>query len=453
MSNSKEQHYSGVFNIDNQEYVGEIVLDYERGKIFLLLTILTDGIGKQFTKIDIIKGKIGGGKANVTLIVCKPYSGHTYLCSHQNICFKVENMFWSDNELDDLVFDSYDVVFENALRWSGLTCIDRAENQEIKFNDHKKFEFKFKDYQILFISKVIKNLNVFPTQEENAIVERLSMHISTSEKRNYTEFLKIRDLFSSIICFCIKNNINFLNQTFNKSDVNYSLSNGIIIPYDFRFFDNIEKKIVFDSNHEFDMNFTLSMLDADFFNCDENIEKIDKLKPIFNLYLSLFKYQDMPEEMIFLNLIQAIETFHSRFKYEKKEEYKSHVFSLVNNSNFENLLKPRLWDGSQSDDNCPFITLHSRLNDLLINTERDLFRSFYFKEDYAQKICNTRNYLTHYDPKKESIALKGDDLYRAIYVLELVLEYYICAEFKIDRSEYIFLQVSNMLALSERNFK
>lgn len=216
MQKSMEQHYSGLFNIDNQDYVGEIVIDKDAGKIFLLLTILTDGIGKQFDKIDIIKGKIGGGKANVTLVNCKHFSGHVYLCSHQNICFSAEHMIWSDNELIDLKFDSYEVVLENALRWSGLSCIDRSEMQEIKFNQHKKYEFNFKDFKIIFVSKIIKNLDFFPVQEENKIEERLVMKISSTAKKDYNEFLKIRDLFNSIICFCIKNNIITVNLSIMK---------------------------------------------------------------------------------------------------------------------------------------------------------------------------------------------------------------------------------------------
>ncbi len=83
------------------------------------------------------------------------------------------------------------------------------------------------------------------------------------------------------------------------------------------------------------------------------------------------------------------------------------------------------------------MTAHSRLNDLMIFAENNLFRVLYVHDDFAQKISNTRNYLTHYDAKKEATALKGEDLSKAIYLLELILEYYVCLEFGIDRETYI----------------
>ena len=60
-----------------------------------------------------------------------------------------------------------------------------------------------------------------------------------------------------------------------------------------------------------DYNFTLSQLLP-----EKDIQKeLKLLEPIFNLYLSLFKYKDMPQEMVFLNIAQALETFHERFFY------------------------------------------------------------------------------------------------------------------------------------------
>ena len=50
--------------------------------------------------------------------------------------------------------------------------------------------------------------------------------------------------------------------------------------------------------------------------------KRKELIPVFDLYLSLFKYRDMPIEMVFLNLIQAVETFHARFFYEDEQNAK-----------------------------------------------------------------------------------------------------------------------------------
>lgn len=448
MSKTDQQSYVGIFEIDNEEHVGEISIDNKSGKIFLTMTIAIDAFGKDYNQVDIIKGHLADGKLQVYLIKCRRYNGHVYFASHQNICFSVEHVFWSAILVSDYLFDYYEAVLENGLRWSCLSCIDKSATDSILFNKHEKYEFNYKDFHITFFSRIIENMPAFPTCEENTIVERLILQIKCKVKKPYDEFLKIRDQFISLISFCIKNNVNVLEQQFQKSDVYCQMLNGHSIPYKYKFCECRDRVVIYESIHESEMNFTLKQLNSDFFNDEKNIEKMEKLKPVFNLYLSLFKYNNMPLEMIFLNIVQALETYHSRFKYEEKNKYKEHVWALKGDNRYEKILKPLLWNDSQDDEKTPFITLHSRLNDLFICVNHDLFSSFYTKKDFAQKISTTRNYLTHYDKKLEVKSLYGKDLETAIYLLELVLEYHICSEFNIERNHYISNEINNALIVN-----
>lgn len=412
------------------------------------MIIAIEAFGKNYNQIDCIKGHLAEGRSQVYLINCSRYNGQVYFASHQNICLTVEHVFWSSIPLSEYSFDWYEVELENALRWSGLSCINRSEMNDIHFNKHEKYEFNYLDFHITFLSRITQNLDVFPIQEENAIIERLVMRIECKDKKPYIEFLKIRDQFTSLISFCIKNNVNVLKQKFRDSDSCYRIENRHSVPYEYRFDESCNKSIIYDSVHEVEMNFTLKQLDVDFFQNEVNIKKMEKLKPIFNLYLSLFKYQDMPIEMIFLNIVQALETYHNRFKYKEKEAYKEHVWTLEKDHRFETVLKPLLWDNSQNDKNTPFITLHSRLNDLFVFANNDLFRVLYSNKDFAQEVSTTRHYLIHYDAQKEAKAFKGKDLATAIYLLELVLEYHICSEFNIDKNEYFVNQLNNTLLVN-----
>ena len=54
-------------------------------------------------------------------------------------------------------------------------------------------------------------------------------------------------------------------------------------------------------------------------------ENEEKIKPAINLYFSIVKYDDMPIEMKYLNIVQALETYHARFKYNDLKKYKKHV--------------------------------------------------------------------------------------------------------------------------------
>ena len=96
------------------------------------------------------------------------------------------------------------------------------------------------------------------------------------------------------------------------------------------------------------------------------------------------------------------------------------------------------------DENCGYIILVSRLNDLLIGELNGLFSDFYSSDStYAQRIADTRHYYTHYGKSKEGKAFKGDDLLDAIYILRLLLEYYICRVLNIDIEQATRRQLTN----------
>lgn len=185
--------------------------------------------------------------------------------------------------------------------------------------------------------------------------------------------------------------------------------------------------------HLYDYNFTLQYLS----DTADIQSALLKLEPIFNLYLSLFRYQHMPPEMVFLNMVQALETFHSRFFYDdKKEKYVESVYQRFSEvPNFKHIEKLLLSD-TQMDKNCNYIILVSGLNDLLIGKFNGLFSDFYMPGNpYAQRVADTRHYYTHYGKSKEAKAFKGEELLEAIYILRLLLEYHICQALKIDIEE------------------
>ncbi|MBO4952280.1 MAG: hypothetical protein J6C99_05135 [Lachnospiraceae bacterium] len=65
------------------------------------------------------------------------------------------------------------------------------------------------------------------------------------------------------------------------------------------------------------------------------------------------------------------------------------------------------------------------------------------EDDYARKIVDTRNYLTHYGQNDEKKALKRDELQDAIFVLSRLLEYHICLILGIDIEEKVRQSLSS----------
>src|SRR5699024_252196 len=82
------------------------------------------------------------------------------------------------------------------------------------------------------------------------------------------------------------------------------------------------------------------------------------------------------------------------------------------------------------DDSRNFITLKSRLADLLLANYRFIFYTGEFKLlEFPQIIATTRNYYTHYNQKLEDRSLKGEKLVTAFHILRNILEFYLLKEF------------------------
>lgn len=150
--------------------------------------------------------------------------------------------------------------------------------------------------------------------------------------------------------------------------------------------------------------------------------------------------------MIFLNIIQALETFHARFFYDdSKDKYVASVNERFGSLPNYPIIEKLLLSDTQKDENCKYIILVSRLNDLLIGKYDGLFIEYYLSDaGFAQTVADTRHYYTHYGRSKEKKALKGDKLIDAIRILSLLLEYNVCLQLEIDNQEKVREELRNI---------
>lgn len=329
---------------------------------------------------------------------------------------------------------------ENGLQWSRLTQADLSDFGVFKFKEIGEHVYHWFHAKITFSTSLKSELFAIPRKEVSRVIERLTIEIESEEKQDVSFFTQVRDKVVSLISFAIKDNVNIENQYLVDFDDYYMIEDHMYYAKK-PFFSSEPHYHIFDSAF-FDYNFTLKQLT----DTEEIQDSLVKLEPIFNLYLALFRYQHMPPEMVFLNMVQALETFHSRFYYgNKKGKYVESVYQRFGESpHFEQIRKLLLSD-TQMDENCNYIILVSRLNDLFIGKFNGLFSDFYISDNiYAQRIADTRHYYTNYGKSKEAKALKSDDLLRAICVLRLLLEYYICRALNIDIEEATRRQLANL---------
>lgn len=438
MQKELDIHYTGVFKILDEQISGELIYNKQNGVILLNLVKQVnaeDFFGKSYGILPIIVGKLNTGTI-VTLFNNRCTTNHTQAFTNQRLKFISKHMIWSNAECVDSKYNKMVCKIKNAYQWSGFSSFEKTETGiKVKEITDKK-TFNWFGVKITF-GGFINNLLFLPFRdEETTIVQRLVFEIESEEKKTIEEFVSIRNKILSLISFAIKNNVNVEEQYLCDYDKSYFVTDKITDYYkDYLYISEPELDAF--NIHVRNYNFSLKELSE-----EKNINKeLDKLEPIFSLYLSLVKYQDMPPEMIFLNIVQALETFHSRFFYDNKKE--KYIESVKERFGDSELYQKLLLSDTQMDKNCSYIILVSRLNDLLIGKDDGLFCEYYIEnEEYAQTIADTRHYYTHYGKSKEAKALKGHELIEAIYILRVLLEYHVCLVLGIDRREAIAHELS-----------
>ena len=442
MQDNMDMHFTGTFNIGGEEITGELIYNREKGVTLInLVKKLTDTpIGSSYGNLEIITGILNSGTA-VTLFHNRCTKNHTQVLQNQQLVYVAEYSIWSKSNVKNKRYNKLVCVLENALDWSELSVIDTSEFSAIKFKDNKnEIVYHWFGAKITFSTSMHCELFSLPRKEESKVVERLVVSIEADEKQDTPYFTEIRNKVISLISFAIKDNVNVEEQFLCDYDDSYQI--GEHTEYCKHYLYTSEQRLSIHNSSCLEYNFTLPQLLP-----EKDIKKeLTLLEPILNLYLSLFKYTDMPPEMVFLNIVQALETFHARFFYDdNKDKYVESVIERFGSwTNFSDIEKLLLCD-TQKDENCKYIILVSRLNDLLIGKYDGMFWDYYATDDqFAQTVADTRHYYTHYGKSKEKKALKGDKLIDAIGILSLLLEYNVCLQLGIDNQSKVRERLSRI---------
>ena len=139
--------------------------------------------------------------------------------------------------------------------------------------------------------------------------------------------------------------------------------------------------------------------------------KHEKLAPIVELFLEPLYVNASSNTRIFLNIVQALETYHSRFVTNSIDVYKAKVDRLAEAqpTDYAEELKKFLLANSNK-----FITLESRLADLLFADGRVFFDTGKIQQiDFPSVIAHSRNYYIHYDEgiKEKHRVLSEEELH------------------------------------------
>ena len=161
------------------------------------------------------------------------------------------------------------------------------------------------------------------------------------------------------------------------------------------------------------------------------VKKAETLKPVYDLYFAGIYRSTYPENE-FLNLTQAIETYHRRIyggEYISENVYLNGLYKTLTaaipqdiSADFRSSLqKGKLRYAHE-------YSLRKRIYLLCQHISENLRVNFLndkkAQSDYAERIADTRNYLTHYSPElKEKAITGGKELFELNNQLELIISF------------------------------
>lgn len=330
----------------------------------------------------------------------------------------------------------YKVTFElsDIIEWGNISGYSIGKNHEIMINDEcEENIFENENYNIKYIveKSMLPIVHSDLLKEEIALKQFGNIEIIFKEEKTIEDFIEILKKVKRLIELSTLKSV-YLNQItgWNKNIYDTYGENQYERPISI-----ISSKFNKNADTIAKNNFSkiwkwITLPELIENKCFEKYFcKYESLEPIIELYLQIIVSKEMSNVRAFLNVVQALETYHSRFKANSIEEFKRRIDDVILKNRPENFIKDdKKFLIAKSN---KFITLESRIADLIIadfNIRFDTGDMRYL--DFPNMIANTRNYYIHYD---ESIKNRGRVLANgelAIYNRSLIkiLEYYILLE-------------------------
>ena len=175
-------------------------------------------------------------------------------------------------------------------------------------------------------------------------------------------------------------------------------------------------------------------------------QNLQTIRPVTNLLFESFYIPGKFSENNFLNISQALETFHRRFRRNEllpKDQHKIKIKEILDSvtSKHKDWLEGRLYFSNEP-------TLHLRLEELIKElTNKTINKVIKDPDSFIKDVKNSRNYFTHYDKSLEKKAKKGGELFILTEKLRVIL---VCAILK--ETGFSDSQIETLLERNEWKF-
>lgn len=407
-------------NEDNGGVLLEIVINDAFSSTLELPDIITElkvelSNGARFILLDAYRSK--GVSSNVSYgTSIFSYGAKYYITGFANI----EHF---RNEFKSVFFE-----ISGVMRWGGKLAYSIEKDYSVKnnYNDetliYENDEVKIK-YHVKGTMLPVHEMELFKDKIE--LNQRTLLEIEFIHETTLDSFFNMFDKIKRLIELTLIEKI-VVHKIQGYSDLEFDVYNGDKFP---RTLDIISPIIIskrMESNYYGTHLLKIFQLkDLLENNSVQNyFNSYEMLKPVIELYIELLYTKSISPVRLFLNIVQALETYHSRFKANTMEEFKKRVKTLTYGRTDD--LEKFLIAKSKN-----FITLESRIADLLIADYQIYIDTGDINHfDFPNVIASTRNYYIHYDEsiKKRSRVLTEEELITYNICLLIILDYYIYSE-------------------------
>lgn len=442
--------YKGVWFLPenpDKQVAGTLKFSPTEGAILELIGSFK-GIEKmnQLTEQDIILGYCG---KRITLYECREIRSQIGTDTVQSSNFYAQAVFLDVHfqKKEDVKFKKLAAHYLHLDEWVYITGFEIFRPTGVKgitVNYTLPNQIPISEYEGCKIAIEIKATGptLPPPQRELKIKEKTFITIESPEEKPFEEHMKMADRIQNLLSLAAINPsrpeiLYGYTKAYTVEKENVVIYPAIEAVMRLAFPAEAQKPLM---PHE--MLFNYSDIKEKTNTVFQNwLKKQKNLKPVFDLYFSTLYNPHLDLENEFLNIVQALESYHRRTmkNYDLPEnEHKKRVEAILNGTPQEH--KEWLVEGLEYS-NEP--RLRKRLEEILEQISDATEKTVQGSKSFIQKVIDTRNYLTHYDEKLKGKAAIGQKLYRLTLKLKMLLEIVFLKE--------LGLQKESIKSLIERN--
>ena len=331
-------------------------------------------------------------------------------------------------DVNQIAFNKIVFQLSDTMQWGNISGYSVGDNYELKqANEAESVLYQNDDFSI----KYFVNSSMLPVVKMDLLNGNITLEqsgnieISFNEEKCIIEFEDVYKKIKRLIELSMLRTITLKKVTgwskdnkrlIGKEEHEWPIE---IISYDF-FGDSLDEGV---ESIRYKWICLPELIENNSF--EEYFQKYEILEPVVELYLEILEARDMSSVRAFLNITQALETYHARFKANKLGDFKKRIKDIILKNRPESYHKKDtefLMKGCKKN-----LTLQSRLADLLLAEFKIWFGTGDIDRlEFPRVIAKTRNYYTHYDEsikKKERVLTSEECTIRFYYIYLSIICY------------------------------